>query len=281
MSEKRYYWLKLKEDFFDSIRIKRLRALAGGDTYTIIYLKMLLKAIKNDGILEYIGLEKSISEEIAIELNEKPDNVEVTLKYLLSCGLAEDLNGNCFLPESMTMTGSETDAAERKRRSRENAKKIAERDNVTMLSQDGHTEIDIDIRDNIKDTDIDINTDTKEGTNEGTNCPTDTVSILYGYPMDTVPGMYFVDTELDEMFREFLSMRTQMKAVNSELAIKRLVNKINTLSNGNKDVAMEIIGQSIENSWKGVFPLKTQKIETRVSDVDDWVAKIEQEGIWN
>ena len=46
MSENRYYWLKLKDDFFTSKRIKKLRNLAGGDTLTIIYLKMQLKSIK-------------------------------------------------------------------------------------------------------------------------------------------------------------------------------------------------------------------------------------------
>ena len=45
MGQKRYFWLKLFEDFFSSKRIKKLRSLAGGDTYTIIYLKMQLKAL--------------------------------------------------------------------------------------------------------------------------------------------------------------------------------------------------------------------------------------------
>jgi hypothetical protein len=39
LADKRYYWLKLQDGFFDSKRIKKLRKLAGGDTYTIIYLK--------------------------------------------------------------------------------------------------------------------------------------------------------------------------------------------------------------------------------------------------
>ena len=37
---RRYYWLKLKDDFFKDKKIKKLRQLAGGDTYTIIYLKL-------------------------------------------------------------------------------------------------------------------------------------------------------------------------------------------------------------------------------------------------
>ncbi len=45
MSEpKRYFWLKLHKDFFQRKEIKRLRKIAGGDTYTIIYLKMLLRS---------------------------------------------------------------------------------------------------------------------------------------------------------------------------------------------------------------------------------------------
>ena len=43
---KRYYWLKLKEDFFNDVRMKRLRKISGGETYTIIYLKLLLLSLK-------------------------------------------------------------------------------------------------------------------------------------------------------------------------------------------------------------------------------------------
>ena len=42
MSNKKYYWLKLKEAYFDNPKIKMLRKIAGGDTFTIIYLKMQL-----------------------------------------------------------------------------------------------------------------------------------------------------------------------------------------------------------------------------------------------
>lgn len=119
-AEKRYYWLKLKEDFFSSRRIKKLRKLAGGDTYTIIYLKLQLAALRTDGILQWTGLEDNIFEELALELDEDPDNVEVTLRYLLSCGLAESENmESVFLPWVVASTGSEGATAERMRKSRE------------------------------------------------------------------------------------------------------------------------------------------------------------------
>ena len=44
---KRYYWLKLKNDFFRGKHIKMLRKIAGGDTYTIIYLKMIIPILSH------------------------------------------------------------------------------------------------------------------------------------------------------------------------------------------------------------------------------------------
>ena len=56
-TNKRYYWIKLKEEFFTDKRIKRLRRISGWDTYTIIYLKLLLLSLKDEGKLYYDGVE--------------------------------------------------------------------------------------------------------------------------------------------------------------------------------------------------------------------------------
>ncbi len=120
MSGKRYFWLKLKDDFFTSKRIKKLRKLAGGDTYTIIYLKMQLKALKTDGMLKWSGLEDNFADELALDLDESPDNVRITLQYLLSCGLIETSDDiSFFLPYAVENSGSETAAAQRMREMRE------------------------------------------------------------------------------------------------------------------------------------------------------------------
>ena len=114
MAEKRYYWLKLQDGFFDSKRIKKLRKLAGGDTYTIIYLKMQLLAMKTGGVLEHTGLEATFAEELALDLDEAPDNVAVTVNYLLSCGLLETNDDRQFLvPYAVMNTGSEGSSAKR------------------------------------------------------------------------------------------------------------------------------------------------------------------------
>ena len=126
MSEnKRYYWLKLMDDFFDSKRIKKLRKMAGGDTFTIIYLKMQLLSLQKGGYLEYSGLEDEFYKEIALDIDEDEVNVQVTIQYLLSCGLLETTdNIEYLLPFVKHNLGSETASTRRSRKSRENAQKM-------------------------------------------------------------------------------------------------------------------------------------------------------------
>ena len=117
---KRYYWLKLKDDFFTSKEVKKLRRIAGGDTYTIIYQKMLLLAMKSDGVLTWTGLEDSFGEELALELDEKTEDVEMTLFYLLKSRLAETKDEREFyFPYAVENTGSEGASADRTRKYRE------------------------------------------------------------------------------------------------------------------------------------------------------------------
>ncbi len=75
---KRYYWLKLKADWFSDKRIKKLRSIAGGDTHTIIYLKMMLLSLKDERKLYFEGVEDNFASEIALALDEDAENVKLT-----------------------------------------------------------------------------------------------------------------------------------------------------------------------------------------------------------
>ena len=91
---KKYYWLKLKADFFTSRAMKKLRRIAGGDTYTIIYLKLQLLSLKDEGLLYYEGVEPTFYEEMALALDEELVDVTNTIKELQEMGLAEFINDN-------------------------------------------------------------------------------------------------------------------------------------------------------------------------------------------
>lgn len=134
--EKRYYWLKLKDDFFTDKRIKKLRRIAGGDTYTIIYLKMMMKCMNNDGILEYEGIEDSFADELALDLDEDADNVQVTINFLMRAGLLEEMGENRFLmAEVPELVGSESTSAQRVRDFRNRQKTLQGNADVTEVKQ--------------------------------------------------------------------------------------------------------------------------------------------------
>ncbi len=108
LNNKKYYWLKLDRHFFGNARIKKLRRLAGGDTYTIIYLKLLLLSIEFGGVLIYEGIEDTFEKEMALKLEEEDENVLVTINYLKIQGLLVEKGEDSFLPEAASSIGSET-----------------------------------------------------------------------------------------------------------------------------------------------------------------------------
>ncbi|ERJ84395.1 phage replisome organizer protein [Peptostreptococcaceae bacterium oral taxon 113 str. W5053] len=147
MSEnRRYYWLKLKEDFFTDKRIKRLRRISGGDTYTSIYLKLLLLSLKDSGKLYYDGVETDFIKELALTIDEKEDDVMVTVNYLISQNLMEIIveNDEYFLTEIPSLIGSETASTRRSRKSREQ-KMLQCNTTATLMQQNCNTEIEKEI----------------------------------------------------------------------------------------------------------------------------------------
>lgn len=117
---KRFWWLKLREDFFDQAVIKKLRRMAGGDTYTIIYLKMQLLSLRNDGVLLFENVEDTFEEELSLKLDEATDDVQVTLLFLQKHNLIEIVNDDEYvLSEAVRNMDSECDSAARVRNFRE------------------------------------------------------------------------------------------------------------------------------------------------------------------
>jgi predicted phage replisome organizer len=136
--EKKYYWLKLRDDFFAQKEIKKLRKLAGGDTFTIIYLKLQLLSIKNEGTVYFESIEDSFAEEMALALDEDVGNVKMTLFFLEKCGLIEEISDSeYFLPEARENIGKESGSAERMRKHRQNKRLVTGDERVTSQC-DGH-----------------------------------------------------------------------------------------------------------------------------------------------
>lgn len=120
---KKYYWLKLKKDFFNQKEIKKLRKIAGGDTYTIIYLKMQLLTLQDEGILKFEGTEENLAEQLSLEIDEDVDNIQVTINFLIKNKLLEEIQEDEYLlPKTVECIGKEGKSAERVRKFREKKK---------------------------------------------------------------------------------------------------------------------------------------------------------------
>lgn len=154
VKNKRYYWIQLTQDFFKSKEMKLLRKIAGGDTHTIIYLKMMLISLEDGGCIYYDGLADNLAEEIALMIDENVEDIKITLLFLESKGLLTRKNDrDYFLEQVPEMVGSETASARRVRKFRENQLALQCNNDVTKRNGD------IDIE---KDIDIDIEKDVDE-----------------------------------------------------------------------------------------------------------------------
>lgn len=143
---KKYYWLKLKKTFFNQKEIKRLRRLAGGDTYTIIYLKLLLLSLENEGNIYFEDIGDDFVDELALEIDEDDDNIKMTLSYLFSKGLIETVNDKeYFLNDIPEMIGSESESARRVRRHRQSKKQKTLQCNGQVTKRNTEIEIEKDI----------------------------------------------------------------------------------------------------------------------------------------
>jgi len=166
----KYFYLKLPKNWFKNARIKKLRKLAGGDTYTIIYLKLMLLSMNYNSTLIYEGIENTIEEELALKIDEEVEDVRLTVSYLASCGLwQEGKEGDVVLPEVNGMVGSETYGnilKKNKKLGLENCKPSA---NQMLTNKDIDIEIDIDKeleKDKEKDIEVEDEINKKEIVNK-------------------------------------------------------------------------------------------------------------------
>lgn len=213
MSEpKRYFWLKLHKDFFQRKEIKRLRKIAGGDTYTIIYLKMLLRSIMSEGKLYFDGLEEDFAAEVALDLDESEENVQITITYLLNSGLLEMRSDDeYYLPDTKNSTGCETAVAARVRRHREKQKALQCNTDVTQVKHlcNGEIEKEIDKEKDIeiehRDRDITISTtrENKEIENPQSLSPVSNIDIYDLWTNSFGVISSFVKGSLDDLIAEY------------------------------------------------------------------------------
>ena len=238
-NSKKYYWIKLKTNFFDLNEIDFLLSQENGCKYIVLYQMMCLNTANNNGemstrigemIVPY-NIDKIVRDTKYFDV----DTVIVALELFKKLGLIYEEDNQIFkIANFDEMVGSETSSAKRVREHRARKKVLQCNTDVTQEIRDKS----LDIRDK------------------------------------NIDKEYYSNKDLNDLFLEFLELRKKLKAVNSERAIKTL---LNTLSNYDDDTKYKMIENSITNSWKGVFPLKENKPykpkAVREEVVPDWMNK--------
>lgn len=151
---KRFYWIKLRENFFQQETIDWLMEQENGSAYIVLYLKMCLLTANTSGeLIRTVGdmtipyEPKKISQKTGFDI----DTVNVALSLFKHLGLIEETQeGIPVMPEVKNMVGSESESAARVRKYRKKKKALQSNTDVTNKALQSNVEIrdkSIEIRD--------------------------------------------------------------------------------------------------------------------------------------
>lgn len=142
---KRFYWIKLRENFFQQETIDWLMEQENGSAYIVLYLKMCLLTANTSGeLIRTIGdmtipyEPKKISQKTGFDI----DTVNVALSLFKHLGLIEETQeGIPVMPEVKNMVGSESESAARVRKYRKKKKALQSNTDVTKKALQSNVEI--------------------------------------------------------------------------------------------------------------------------------------------
>ena len=132
VDSKKFYWLKLKRDFFKRHDIRIIEEMENGKDYILFYLKLLLESITHEGRLRFSETIPYNEKMLSVITNTNIDIVRAAMKVFAELHMVEILDDNTiYMSEVLKLTGSETPIAERVRKSRNKKKALSECNNVT------------------------------------------------------------------------------------------------------------------------------------------------------
>lgn len=134
MSDKKFYWLKLRRDFFKRHDIQIVEAMPNGKDYILFYLKLLCESIDHDGGLRFSDTIPYSIEMLSVVTNTNVDIARSAVEVFTKLGMMEMLDDGTFFMSAVNgMIGSSAnnDNANRQRRYRERQKLLASSESVT------------------------------------------------------------------------------------------------------------------------------------------------------
>ena len=196
MSDNRkYYYLKLKENYFDDDSIVLLESMQDGVLYSNILLKLYLKSLKHGGRLQLDDNIPYTAQMIATITRQQIGTVERALQIFLKLGLVEVLDSGTFYMSNIELLiGQSSTEAERKRAARlQNKALSAPRTNGGHLSDIRPPEIEIEL-----EKEIEIKREIEKGRPE-----TGRSARTYGRTYGRYQNVFLTDEELADLQASF------------------------------------------------------------------------------
>lgn len=242
-------WIKLTTDMFDNAKIKYLRTLPEGNNIVLFWVMLLTKAGKCNAN-GYVFLTENIpytQEMLASEFDFDLTTVKLALESLKRLNMIEIEESSIEIAnweKYQNIDGLEKikeQTRKRVQKHREKQKLLTENKcnvtcNVTV------TECNATDKEEEKEIDIDKDIKKKEKKKKETE-------------FDVAINEYTNNENLKASLYEFIKHRKSIKANMTTLALKKLLNKLDTLATNDND-KIRILENSIVNGWKGVFQLK-------------------------
>jgi predicted phage replisome organizer len=111
---KKYFYLKLKDSFFDREEIRVIQGLENGDTYVCIILEMYLRSLKRNGILMMSERIPYSIRTLSSVLKRRQDEIKYAVDLFKEFGLIEILNsGAIFMADIQDFIGESSTEADR------------------------------------------------------------------------------------------------------------------------------------------------------------------------
>jgi len=272
--DKKYFWLKLKKDFFKRHDIQVIESMDNGKDYVLFYLKLLLESVDHQGELRFSDTIPYDDKMLSVITNTNIDTVRSAMRVFYDLGMVELLEDRTiYMQEVEKMLGSETYWAKKKREEREkkeklpiNPQKIGQcPTSVQPLSNLSKQEIELDIE-------LDIEKDIKKKNKQKKKASAEDFQNIF--------SSYTSDAELLRALNDYLEMRMSLKEKPTLKAIDLIVKKLDKIATTDQEKA-EILDNSTMNNWKGIFPLEkqhsgNQKRVIRQEPEPDWLNQTQE-----
>ena len=146
MADKKYYWLKLKRDFFKRHDIRIIEEMPNGKEYLLFYLKLLVESIDHEGELRFSDTVPYNDQMLSVITNTNIDVVRSAMKLFIELKMIELLDDETiYMAEVNKLIGSEWTSTERVRKLRQNRKALQCNADVTESNTEKEIEKDIEI----------------------------------------------------------------------------------------------------------------------------------------